>query len=78
MEFKATIQGLLIGDVEAIAKATDSDLAELSKATQVDMPVEQFHSLANDWISTAKDTNRQTLHSVGVPTDVGGHAILAQ
>jgi phosphoserine phosphatase len=56
-------KGLLIGDVEAIAKATDSDLAELSKATQVDMPVEQFHSLANDWITTAKDKRYDKLYT---------------
>ncbi|MFY9646237.1 MAG: HAD family hydrolase [Terriglobales bacterium] len=60
---KPLFRGLLIGDVEAIAKATDSDLAELSKATQVDMPVEQFHSLAKDWITTAKDKRYDKLYT---------------
>ena len=60
---KPLFKGLLIGDVEAIAKATDSDLAELSRATQVDMPVEQFRLLANDWITTAKDKRYDKLYT---------------
>jgi phosphoserine phosphatase len=52
---KPLFRGLLIGDAEAMAKATQSDLDELSKATQIDMPVEQFHELAKAWVASAKD-----------------------
>jgi len=51
---KPLFRGMLIGDAEAIAKATESDVDELDAATQVKMPVDDFHSLAKNWMATAK------------------------
>jgi phosphoserine phosphatase len=47
-------KGLLMGDVEAMAKYTQSDLDALDKGTQISMPVDEFHSLATNWMATAK------------------------
>ena len=51
---KPLFRGMLIGDAEAIGKATESDFDALDAATQVKMPVDDFHSLAKSWMATAK------------------------
>jgi hypothetical protein len=51
---KPLFTGLLIGDVGAMAKATESDYNALDKATQISMPVDEFQSLAKNWMATAK------------------------
>jgi hypothetical protein len=52
---KPLFKGLLIGDVEAMAKYTQSDLDAIDKGTQISMPVDNFHALAENWLATAKD-----------------------
>lgn len=47
-------KGLLIGDEEAMAKYTQSDLDAIDKGTQFSMPVDEFRSLATNWMATAK------------------------
>jgi phosphoserine phosphatase len=51
---KPLFKGMLIGDAKAMAKATQSDLDALDKATQIKMPVDEFHTLAQNWMATAK------------------------
>jgi len=51
---KPLFKGLLIGDVEAMAKYTQSDLDALDKGIQISMPVDEFHALAKTWMATAK------------------------
>jgi phosphoserine phosphatase len=60
---KPLFKGMLIGDAEAMAKATDSDWDALGKATQIEMPVEQFRAMAKDWITTAKDKRYDKLYT---------------
>jgi phosphoserine phosphatase len=52
---KPLFKGLMIGDVEAVAKATKSDFDDLDKATQIEMPVDQFNTLVKNWMAQAKD-----------------------
>jgi phosphoserine phosphatase len=47
-------RGLIIGDIGAFAKATDKDLQDISDATQVSMPVDEFASMVKSWMATAK------------------------
>jgi hypothetical protein len=51
---KPLFRGMLIGDVEAIGKASQNDWEALDKATQIKMPVDDFHALAKNWMATAK------------------------
>jgi len=48
------LKGLLIGDVEAMAKATIQDLETIGDATEISMPVSEFQSLVQKWMATAK------------------------
>jgi len=48
------LKGLLIRDVEAMGKATDQDLESIEDATQISMPVDEFATLAKNWLATAK------------------------
>lgn len=52
---KPLFKGMLIGNAEAMEKASQADLDELGKATQIQMPVDEFHALAKDWMATGKD-----------------------
>lgn len=47
-------KGLIIGDIGALAKATDQDLQDISNATQVSMPVDEFAGMVKSWMATAK------------------------
>ena len=47
-------KGLITGDIGALAKATDKDLQDISEATQVSMPVDEFASMVKNWMATAK------------------------
>ncbi len=37
-----------------MAKATDKDLQDISEATQVSMPVDEFAGMLKTWMATAK------------------------
>jgi phosphoserine phosphatase len=60
---KPLFKGLLIGDVEAMAKYTQSDLDAIDKGTQVSMPIDEFHSLVKNWMATAKHPRFDKLYS---------------
>ena len=47
-------KGLITGDIGALAKATDKDLQDISEATQVSMPVDEFARMVKSWMATAK------------------------
>ena len=51
---KPLFKGLIIGDIGALANASEKDLQELSDATQISMPVDEFASLAKSRMATAK------------------------
>ncbi len=47
-------KGLLVGDLEATAKYTLSDLDAIDRGTQIDIPIDEFQALVKNWIATAK------------------------
>jgi len=51
---KPLFKGLLLGDVEAMAKYTQNDLDAIEKGAQITMPVEEIQSLAKNWMASAK------------------------
>jgi len=51
---KPLFKGLIVGDIGALAKATDKDLQDISDATQVSMPVDEFAGMVKSWMATAK------------------------
>jgi len=51
---KPIFNGLIRGDLSALANATDKDVQELGNATQIDMNVDQFAALVKNWIAMAK------------------------
>jgi phosphoserine phosphatase len=51
---KPLFKGLIRGDIEALANASEKDMQDLSDATQIGMPVDQFASLVKNWMATAK------------------------
>jgi hypothetical protein len=51
---RPVFKGLIIGDIGALAKATDKDLQDISEATQVSMPVDEFAGMVKTWMATAK------------------------
>jgi hypothetical protein len=47
-------KGLLVGDAEALIKASDADIQSVMKATDITMSVEEFASRVKNWMATAK------------------------
>jgi phosphoglycolate phosphatase-like HAD superfamily hydrolase len=60
---KEPFKAVLSGNREAMAKFTNKDLLEILAATSAGMSVEEFHSIAKDWLAATKHPRFKRLYT---------------